>query len=159
MVRAWLRRVALAPAGDEVMRPFWSRYVTHTSTRELGIMTISSTQTGTEEPIVWTAGQGTTRNLPPAMVTMVFIGVSCGRCTETPSMARSCTIIALPVALLSSCRSYDRLPPAVPMRQISPSGSVIGTVGYWMPLSVKYHLPPVKLLPSSALLSWPGQEP
>src|SRR5215475_533956 len=63
MVSAWFLHVAVAPTGGVTTRPFWSRYVTHTSTRELGIMTISSTQTGTELPMVWAAVHGRTRNL------------------------------------------------------------------------------------------------
>jgi len=53
--------------------------VTQNSVRELGIITISFTQIGTVEPIDGASGQGTTLNLPPAMVTMVLIVVSWGR--------------------------------------------------------------------------------
>ena len=53
-----------------------------------------------------------------------------------PSMAMSCTVIGLWFWSLISCRSQLRLPAPVPIRQISPSGAVIGTVGYWMPLTV-----------------------
>src|SRR5215470_13593133 len=110
--------------------------------RELGIMTHSSTQTGTVV-ITVTLGQGTTWNLPRAMETIEFIGVSWGRVTTMPSMATSCTVIGCFVWSLTSCRSQLRLPAPLEIRQISPSGRVIGIVGYWTPLTVKYHTPPV----------------
>src|SRR5215471_348222 len=122
-------------------------------------MTHSSTQTGSVV-IAPTAGQGTTWNLPPAMETIepVSPGTVPGTLTATPSMASSCTTIGLWVWSLTSCRSQLMLPAPVPIRQTSPSALVIGIVGNWMPLMVKYHTPPEKLS-SSALASSPGQEP
>src|SRR5262249_4359132 len=54
IVRPSILSVALAPTGGVVTLPFWSRKVTHRSTRELGIMIHSSTQTGTApiDPVV-----------------------------------------------------------------------------------------------------------
>jgi hypothetical protein len=41
-------------------------------------------------------GQSTTLNLAPARSTIVALGVFCGRCTLTPSTARSCMMIGVP---------------------------------------------------------------
>ena len=74
---------------------------------------------------------------------LVRVGVMRNAESSMPSMAMSCTVIGFPVASLISCRSQLRLPVPLAIRQISPSGLVIGIVGYWMPLMVEYHTPPV----------------
>src|SRR5215468_2492188 len=162
MVRPSILSVALAPRGDVARRPFWSRKVTHRSTRELGIMTHSSTQTGSVPigPVV-ALGQGTTWNLPPAMETIepTSPGTVPGTETATPSRAISCTTIGLPVWSPTSRRSQLKLPAPVPSRQISPSGLETGMVGNWVPLTVKYHTPPVKLSSPLAVWSTPAHEP
>src|SRR5215471_8296066 len=98
-------------------------------------MTHSVTQIGTDgiPPCAptWTLGHGTTLNLPPAMETVAPVGVSSGRLTAMPSMATNCTAIGWWVWSLISCRAQERLPVPVAIRQISPSGLVIGIVGYW----------------------------
>ena len=100
IVRPSILNVALAPIGGVVTLPFWSRKMTHSSTRELGIMIHWSTQTGTApiDPVV-TLGQGTTWNLPPAMETIELTspGTVPGIVTATPSMAISCTAIGVRV--------------------------------------------------------------
>src|SRR5713226_1379420 len=76
IVRPTILKLAVAPGRAGATRPSDVRYVTHSSARALGIMTISVTQTGSERmSIDGAGGQSTTLNLAPANSTVVAFGV------------------------------------------------------------------------------------
>src|SRR5450631_2672533 len=107
-------------------------------------------QTGAEFSVVVMFEQGTTRKRVPAACATVPNGVPGGISMLTPSTDTSCIIIGVCVALLVSCRSYERLPDALVSHHSSPSASVTFIVGYCWPLTVKYQTAPGKNPPPPA---------